>query len=417
MVLRNMDYMTMSKEDLLQELNKLQSENEYLQSTYRKEIELNKHTEAELRKSNQKLEAIISASPDGIGMITLDGKIQLIMSKKLPEMYGYSIDEKDMFVGKPVFDFIDPSSHKNLIDNIHKLLADKNDDRLTEYVAVRKDKSKFYIDVNSTILFDSAGKPESILFIERDITERKLAEKEIFEKNLKLAELNAAKDKFFSIIAHDLKNPFHGLIGYSEILLTNFNHMPDNEKISFITRIKELSQNTHKLLENLLEWSKIQIGQLNINMERFNISNELQPTLSLAKQTASLKDINFNFSIDNSIYIESDKNILTSIVRNIISNSIKFTHKGGKVDFNINNLDNYVEFIVSDTGIGIDNEKLNRLFKIDNSIIRDGTANEKGTGLGLMLSKELLDKLGGIIKVKSSPNIGTTFSFNIPQKN
>ncbi len=193
--------------------------------------------------------------------------------------------------------------------------------------------------------------------------------------------------------------------------------MPDNEKISFITRIKELSQNTHKLLENLLEWSKIQIGQLNINLERFNISNELQPTLSLAKQTASLKDINFNFSIDNSIYIESDKNILTSIVRNIISNSIKFTHKGGKVDFNINNLDNYVEFIVSDTGIGIDNEKLNRLFKIDNSIIRDGTANEKGTGLGLMLSKELLDKLGGIIKVKSSPNIGTTFSFNIPQKN
>ena len=139
------------------------------------DISVQKNAEKALQQSNQKWAAIISASPDGIGMLSLDGKLQL-MSDKLALMFGYTVEQKDEYLGKPIFDFIDPSNHQLLKENIYKTLTGENEFRITEYLAVRKDNSKFYVDVNSTVLMDSDGKPESILFIERDITERKKTE-------------------------------------------------------------------------------------------------------------------------------------------------------------------------------------------------------------------------------------------------
>ena len=139
------------------------------------DISVQKNAEKALQQSNQKWEAIISASPDGIGMLSLDGKLQL-MSDKLALMFGYTVEQKDEYLGKPIFDFIDPSDHQLLKENIYKTLTGENEFKITEYKAVRKDKSKFYVDVNSAVLLDAEGKPESILFIERDITERKKTE-------------------------------------------------------------------------------------------------------------------------------------------------------------------------------------------------------------------------------------------------
>ncbi|MEI7501620.1 MAG: PAS domain S-box protein, partial [Bacteroidota bacterium] len=148
------------------------------------DISIQKKAEENLSRSSQKFEAIISASPDGIGMVSLDGKMQL-MSQKLATMYGYSIEETDKLLGKGIFDFIDPSNHKMLIDNINKLMAGEKGNKVTEYMAVKKDNSRFYVDVNSTVLLDSNGNPENILFVERDITERKLSEQALFKSEEK----------------------------------------------------------------------------------------------------------------------------------------------------------------------------------------------------------------------------------------
>jgi PAS domain S-box-containing protein len=410
-----MNYPELSREELFQELDKLRKENDQLKKTYQEEITERKRAEKALLQSNEKLEAIISATPDGIGMISMDGKIQLIMSNKLPEMYGYSIEEQDKFVGRSAFDFIDPSNHKTLIDNIQKLVAGKNDDSLTEYVALKKDNTRFYIDVNSTVMRDSEGNPTGILFVERDITRRKQAEAEIVQKNLELAELNATKDKFFSIIAHDLRSPFQGLLGAAKILSSQYQTLSEEERLSFIQSIETLSRNSFKLLDNLLEWARIQTGQLILQLEEFNLLAGLNPTLTLIEQSAFNKGIKFNYTIDNSIFITADKNMLTTIIRNIAFNAVKFTKSGGIVNLIVNKSEQFIQFTIMDTGIGIEEKNLDKLFKIDGKVRRKGTADETGTGLGLLLSKEMIEKHGGEIKVESKTGEGTTFSFTLVQ--
>lgn len=368
--------------------------------------------EAVLQQSRQRLEAIISASPDGIGIITLDGKMQFL-SDKLIQMYGYSVEEKDELIGRPAFDFIDPSDHNRLKENLHKLRTGQSDHKIREYLAIKKDNSRFYIELNYNILPDPEGNPASILFVERDSTERKIIEEETAKINLELAELNATKDKFFSIIAHDLKSPFQGLIGCSQILSSEYTTLSEDEKMSFIGSIEELSRNSYKLLENLLDWSRMQTGQMIINMEDFNLLVELYPTISLVKQTAKNKKIELNYMIDNSIFVKADKNMLSTVVRNLAANAIKFTNPGGRIMLEARKSDSIIEVSVTDTGIGIEQDIMGNLFKIDKSVSKKGTANEQGTGLGLLLCKEMIDKHGGKIRVESKVGQGSTFSFTI----
>ncbi len=195
----------------------LSEANDHLQKTNEeltREIAERKQTGDALQQSNQKIEAITSLLPDGIGILSLDGKIQLI-SDKLVKMHGFSTAEKDEYLGKSVLGFIDPSNHKKLIDNIRKVLAGEKDHRLTEYLAVKKDKSRFYIDVNSTILVDSNGNPESILYVERDISERKQAETEKAKLEAQNRQLQKAESlgRMAGAIAHHFNNILGAVIG------------------------------------------------------------------------------------------------------------------------------------------------------------------------------------------------------------
>ena len=170
----------------------------------KEDITERKEAEEALKQSSRKWEAIISASPDGIGMVSIDGKLQL-MSEKLALIHGYTIDQRDEYLNKTIFDFIDPSNHKMLIDNIHKLLSGEKGHKITEYLAVRQDQSRFFIDVNSSMLYDANGNPESILFVERDITERKLTEETLQTKTSLLeAQTNATIDGIL-IVGNDQK--------------------------------------------------------------------------------------------------------------------------------------------------------------------------------------------------------------------
>lgn len=242
------------------------------------------------------------------------------------------------------------------------------------------------------------------------VTEQK---EELQRLNEQLNEMIATKDKFFSIIAHDLKSPFQGLLGYSSILSQEYSTLTEEEKISFIQNIEELSNSSYRLLENLLEWSRIQTGKMNLNIEEFNLLPEIFPTLSLIKQTANNKGIEFNYNIDSSINIQADRYMLSAIIRNLASNSIKFTNSGGKIDLIVEKLNQFIRFSVKDTGIGISKNSIDNLFRVDKNISTKGTANEEGTGLGLLLCKEMIERHGGEITVESEVGKGTAFRFTI----
>ncbi len=214
-----------------------------------RDITERKEAEDALKQSSQKWEAIISASPDGIGMVSIDGKLQL-MSEKLAIIHGYSIDQRDEYLDKTIFDFIDPSDHKMLIDNIHKLLSGEKGHKITEYLAVRQDKSKFFIDVNSSLLYDANGNPESILFVERDITERKLAEETLQTKTSLLeAQTNATIDGIL-IVNNDHKRV---LINQRVIDLFEVpQYIVDNEDDSLLlNHVMSLNKNPEEFLEKV----------------------------------------------------------------------------------------------------------------------------------------------------------------------
>jgi len=249
------------------------------------------------------------------------------------------------------------------------------------------------------------------------VIERKQSSVQLKKYSEELKEANQAKDKFFSIIAHDLKSPFQGLLGYSQILSNEFDTLSDEEKMFFINNIDNISKSAYNLLEDLLTWSRIQIGKLEVNYEVFNLAEFLNPTISLLNQTATNKDITIKTSIDNKNLVKADKNMVQTAVRNLISNAIKFTNNGGKIKVSTKVIDEFVEVTVEDNGIGMKKDILKNLFRIDQNVTTKGTANEEGTGLGLLLCKEMIEKEGGTIKVESEAGKGSKFRFTIPSYN
>ncbi|MDP2036671.1 MAG: GAF domain-containing sensor histidine kinase [Ignavibacteria bacterium] len=247
------------------------------------------------------------------------------------------------------------------------------------------------------------------------ITRKKNAE--ALEKyTVDLKELNKTKDKFFSIIAHDLKSPFQGLLGYSQILTTEYATLSEEEKIFFISGIGELTNSAFRLLENLLEWSRMQTGRITFDPETFQIEKEVSTTLLLLSQTAKNKDIDLEKNIEGDISVFADKNMLSTIIRNLISNSIKFTKQGGRITISAELIKDMVKITVADTGIGMRQEDVDKLFKLDKNFSTPGTNKEEGTGLGLLLCKEMVEQNGGKIWVESKVGEGSKFIFTVPQK-
>lgn len=396
----------------------LSSENIYVQEkgyrfTVVHDITEIKQIEKALRDSSQKFEAIISASPDGIGMVSLDGNIQFL-SKQLALMYGYSFDEVDGLIGKSLFGFIDPSNHKRLIDNIQKLIAGKKDQKITEYLALNKENGQFYVGVNSTLLYDSYGYPESILFVERDITDRKKAEDEIQLKNLQLIKANSEKDRFFSILAHDLRGPFHGFLGLTQTMAEDLPNFTAEEVQMFAVSMKNSATNLYRLLENLLEWSLMQQGLIPFNPENMLLLPIVNRSLEVMMAQAKNKGIEIAIDLPNDLKAFADGNMLQAIFRNLVSNAVKFTPKGGKVTLSAKaTIDNSVEISIMDTGIGMNKNLIGALFSLDVKTSRNGTEGESSTGLGLLICKDFIEKHGGRIWAESEVGKGATFYFTL----
>jgi signal transduction histidine kinase/Tfp pilus assembly protein PilF len=235
--------------------------------------------------------------------------------------------------------------------------------------------------------------------------------------NRKLLELNTVKDKLFRIIAHDLKNPFGVILGFTEILANDYNELSDHERIELITDIDKASKQTYKLLENLLYWSNTQIGGLEYSPTQFDLLDTIKQTFMLYDSIAKNKNIELATDLNQNLNVFCDQDMIRTVLRNLVFNGIKFSNNGGKVIVRVNQNDVETKVAVEDTGIGISEDKLKKLFTLDNISSTDGTAAEKGTGLGLILCKELVHKNGGEITVTSKENKGSSFVFTIPNKN
>lgn len=248
-----------------------------------------------------------------------------------------------------------------------------------------------------------------------DINDQKVIEEKVTRFNEELKSLNASKDKFFSIIAHDLKSPLSGLLGFSEILYEEFDELQDDEKKEFIGHSYQAAKYLMALLENLLEWSRMQIGSISFSPSELDIDSITTGVLDLFAQNARSKNIKLEKRIDSGIKAFADKNMFKTVLRNLISNGIKFTKDGGTITISANVQTGYVSISVRDSGVGIGEENLRKLFKIDSGFSTLGTNKERGTGLGLMLCKELVNKNGGDIHAESELGKGTKFIFTLPK--
>ncbi|MEI6454788.1 MAG: two-component regulator propeller domain-containing protein [bacterium] len=257
---------------------------------------------------------------------------------------------------------------------------------------------------------------ERKLVRERDHLEQKVQERtdQIEKQNRELKELNATKDKFFSIIAHDLRNPFNTILGLSDLLLSNFKNYEQEKIRKSVSDIRDATRHTHDLLENLLIWARTQTGTLDFKPVELNLGERIAEAIDLLKGQADKKNITLQASVLVDCGVTGDKNMIDTVLRNLVTNAIKFTPKNGEVIVSMAQVGTECEISVKDNGIGIAPENTKKLFKIHGKYSRKGTDQERGSGLGLILCREFVEKHGGKIWVESTPGVGSTFKFTLP---
>lgn len=255
---------------------------------------------------------------------------------------------------------------------------------------------------------------QSVIFHAVDITEQKNSREKIIESEKRLKDLNRTKDKFFSIIAHDLKSPFNIILGYSDLLKSEYDQLEPDQRKKLINSIDESSKNAFDLVENLLLWANSQRDNIKLSIEPLNLKKLIVESIEVHQPAAENKNINIEINVPHQLNIHADIFTLRTIIANLFNNAIKFSYKKGNIKISAKQTDDAIEICIVDNGIGIPAEILPKLFKIDENVSTLGTENEKGTGLGLLLCKEFVDKYSGKIWAESELDKGAKFYFTIP---
>ncbi len=380
------------------------------------EIFERKQTEQELAKAKERLDFLISATP----AIVYEAEPVDDFSDFKVNFLSYNTKKISGYAPKELKKKL--SSWKNMIhpeDLIHTSKDWPSISKIEyidhEYRLKQKDGTYRWIRDEANVSYNPEKGSIIVIGYLADITRQKQAELALKKSEKKLKELNRTKDKFFSIIAHDLKNPFSTLLSLSETLKSNINHLSKDEFEQVALSLYKSSRNAYSLLENLLQWSRSQIGTLKIEKQKIKLDEIIRQNLALLQEMALKKDIAVDLQIEAETYIWADRNMLDTVFRNLISNAIKFTNKGGEINIKSKNIQNeFIEIAVCDTGKGMSKEELKKLFRLDISMSTPGTANEKGTGLGLIICKEFIESNNGDIHVKSKKNKGSCFYVKFP---
>jgi PAS domain S-box-containing protein len=283
-----------------------------------------------------------------------------------------------------------------------------------EIFIIRKDGLKKWSLVTSGPIYNKAGNLIATFMVFPEITKLKEIEDKLRKNAEELKTLNNSKDKFFSILAHDLRSPFQALLGISEILSNDIESLTQAEVVKFSGELYKAIKNQYEFLTHILEWARIQTNKIEFNPSRVNLYETVSKTFNLMKYAAEGKQIKLKADIDKSLFVKADENMLISILQNLVGNAVKFSKNSGSINISGNRVNNYYELSVSDNGVGIDEESLGRLFNFETMFSKKGTAGEKGSGLGLLICKEMIEKHGGKIWVQSNAGQGTKFTFTLP---
>ncbi|MFA8434469.1 MAG: ATP-binding protein [Marinifilaceae bacterium] len=359
-----------------------------------------------IKKDDSIFSFLQNSSLDGLWYWDLEQPENEWMNKRFWTTLGYNPEEMP-HKASAWQDIINQEDLQVALDNFKKHLENPDHpyDQIVRYT--HKNGSIVWIRCRGMAIRDKDGKPIRMLGAHHDITEQKKTEQA-------LKELNATKDKLFSIISHDLRSPFNSIVGFSDLLLENLEAYDCCKIKETVGYINQAGERTLCLLNNLLAWSNLHTGQICYKSENINLESIFQEVIACYLPSARIKNISIDHHLEAEIELYFDPNILKIVLRNLISNAIKFTNSGGKIEVSATGNPNQIEVSVSDNGVGMDEVTRNKLFKIDTNVTTLGTAKEKGSGLGLVLCKDFIELHGGSIWVESELNKGSKFKFSLP---
>jgi len=365
---------------------------------------------------------LIDRLAEPVYMLSSKG-ILMEVNKSSVKYYGY---EREELIGQtPVLLSAESENDSELI---YQMLEKALNGEPQRFELLLKRKNGEILPAEISFNKSNYNGNDTVIAIVHDLTESKKVVNELLRQNNELKESNKSKDKFFSIFAHDLKNPFQGLLGFIDLLYEDLDELSNEQVKEYLSNVRNASYHTYALLENLLEWSRIQSGKMPFTPTVFDIQYEINSVITVLDNNATQKDIKLINEVDSGIMVEADRNMIHSVIQNIVTNSIKFSNAKGRVVIRGRVPMNYgkskssaepgdrqwLEISVTDNGIGIPEEIIPRLFKLNGQYSSAGTANEPGTGLGLVLCHEMIEKNGGRIWAESISGQGTTFIFTIP---
>lgn len=367
------------------------------------DITARKRAEDNLRESEERYQFLADATFEAI--FVSENGICINQNKTAEKMFGYTIAEA---TGRPGTQWIHPDYHQLVI---HQIISGSTS--AYECLAMRQDGSTFWAEVQARMVHQQ-GRNLRITAV-RDISVRKKAEAELTNSRNKLKLANETKDKFFSIIAHELRNPALAFEKGMEILHDHFQGSADGRAREFSQELYKESQKLSELIKNLLEWSRVQRGDISFHPELINLNHVVNNILNLMESGARQKKIELTCQVAAGLEVFADYDMLQAILRSLISNAIKFTKSGGQVTVRARTFENFVEIEVVDNGVGMSAAKLKRLFQVgEKNISTAGTAGETGTGLGLILCQEFVEKHGGKIAAESETGRGSVFRLTLP---
>jgi len=355
-----------------------------------------------MNKELRKLSVAASETDNAIIITNKDGEIEWV-NRGFERLYGYSLGEMQQRFGNN----LKTAGRSKYIETLIKQVIDTRKSVNYESTVEAHDGSKIQVQTTLSPIMDANNELIYLVAIDTDIRKLKKVERE-------LKKSNSAKNKLFSIIAHDLRSPFNSLLGLTELMLARYKELSSEELLQFLKDLNEVSQKTYYLLLNLLEWSRTQRDKIEINPQKHNLAALLDETLGLFTTSFENKNLKLEKDVPEDLHVFSDYQSFSTVMRNLISNAIKFTPRNKHIHISAKESGAFIEIAVRDEGIGISPDNVKRLFSAEESYSTEGTEQEKGTGLGLMLCKSFVEKNEGTIDVESKVGYGTTFRVRIP---